>query len=154
MATHKVAQGVRGLDRPIPIYTDGRLVAHLIEGRFTPIVSAPKVKVERVPYANRRLRYRDREYEEGVTCYFIGGETGPVKIGFTDNLERRLKALQAASPVMLSVLATTGGGIFAELAYHERFADDRLHGEWFNRSPSILAEIDILNHTQGGSANG
>jgi Meiotically up-regulated gene 113 len=134
--------GGRFVSRPIPVYEYGKLVSQVIGGKLVPLVPAPPV--ERIPVGQRRLRYRDREYEAGVTCYFIGGETGPIKIGFTDDLPRRLREIQSHSPVKLTVLASVGGGIFAELEYHERFAAHRLHGEWFERHPDIVAEIERI----------
>jgi hypothetical protein len=127
---------------PIPVYIHGKLEAHVIGGKYVPLNPPPVV--ERIPYGQRRLRYRDPKREAKVACYFIGGETGPIKIGQSGNLAARLKTLQNHSPVPLSVLASTGGGMFAELAYHERFAAHRLHGEWFERHPDILAEIDRI----------
>lgn len=129
-----------------PVYWNGELSGHAIDGKYVPL-EQPK-PVERVPYNQRRLRYRDREYEQGVACYFIGGEEGPIKIGYAENLEKRFKAIQSCSPVVLSVLAWTGGGIFAEMEYHERFASSRLHGEWFERTPELIQEIERL---QSGS---
>lgn len=135
----------------IPVYEGGRLIAHVVDGKFVSLKATPEV--ERVPVGQRRLRSRDRDVEARVTCYFIGGEDGPVKIGFTDNLPKRLKALQSHSPVPLQVLAVTGGGIFAEMEYHERFAQHRLHGEWFERTPEIEAEIERLSspHVKTGA---
>lgn len=80
--------------------------------------------------------------------YFISGETGPIKIGESSNLRNRLSNLQAASPVVLSILATCPGGSKREREYHRQFASARLHGEWFARTPEIEAEIARLNHME------
>lgn len=76
--------------------------------------------------------------------YFIGGAEGPIKIGVTGSIKARLATLQSHSPVRLEVKAARAGGEDIEAAYHAWFAEDRLHGEWFRPSPSILAEIDRL----------
>jgi hypothetical protein len=86
----------------------------------------------------------------GHLVYFVGGETGPVKIGFTQQpIKERLKCIQNGSPVKLHVLATLNCTRINERFYHKRFAAYRLHGEWFERSAEILAEIDRLNPHQG-----
>ncbi len=77
--------------------------------------------------------------------YFIGAADGPVKIGVSHNVSKRLATLQTAHPVQLFVLATAGGGIAAERHYHAWFAGHLLRGEWFERSPELVAEIDRLN---------
>jgi len=78
-------------------------------------------------------------------CYFIGGEQGAIKIGFSIDPPSRLKAIQAHSPIVVGILAIRDGGEARETAYHSQFAEHRLHGEWFERCPEILAEIARLN---------
>lgn len=82
---------------------------------------------------------------KGHMVYFVGGETGPIKIGFTQQpMKERLKCIQNGSPIKLHVLATLNATRINEKFYHRRFAQSRLHGEWFERTPEILAEIDRL----------
>lgn len=81
------------------------------------------------------------------SVYFIGGDTGAIKIGFAKNVMTRLAALQANSPIPLRVLVSGPGTLKDERIYHARFAAHRLHGEWFERHPDILAEIDRLSPT-------
>lgn len=76
--------------------------------------------------------------------YFIGAETGPIKIGIASNPVSRLRTLQTGHHERLELLATCDGGMTKERAYHDRFAAHRLSGEWFARAPEILAEIGML----------
>jgi hypothetical protein len=78
-------------------------------------------------------------------CYFIGGDVGAIKIGFSVSVKSRLQALRSASPIPLDILATCPGGEARETAYHFQFDEHRLHGEWFERHHDILAEIERLN---------
>jgi hypothetical protein len=81
----------------------------------------------------------------GHIVYFVGGETGPVKIGWTQQpIKARLKCVQNGSPVKLYVLATKPANRIQEKWYHRQFAAHRLHGEWFERTPELLAEIARL----------
>ncbi len=98
-------------------------------------------------WRHRRVDQMEGRGSRGL-CYFIGGDEGPVKIGFTVDLKGRLSNLRTASPVWLEVLAVRHGGEAREAVYHEQFAADRLHGEWFARTPAILAEIARLNATR------
>jgi hypothetical protein len=82
----------------------------------------------------------------GHIVYFVGGETGPVKIGWTQQpIKARLVCIQNGSPVKLHVLATAPAFRQQERMYHKQFAAYRLHGEWFERCPDIEAEIARLN---------
>ena len=77
--------------------------------------------------------------------YFIGGADGPVKIGSSANPAGRLKEVQTGSFRALSIMAVCSGGFAQERAYHQRFAADRLHGEWFARTPALETEITSLS---------
>jgi hypothetical protein len=78
--------------------------------------------------------------------YFIGSKGGPIKIGMSCNLKRRLRELQAQSVEPLSVLAIERhGNSFMEGLYHQRFAEHHIGGEWFLRCPEIEATIARLN---------
>lgn len=79
------------------------------------------------------------------TCYFIGADEGPIKIGHSRDVPARLRALQMACPVHLRLLATAPGGEQREAAYHFQFHEYRTHGEWFDRCPELLAEIERLS---------
>ncbi len=76
--------------------------------------------------------------------YFIASESGPIKIGIAGNPCDRLKGLQTSHHERLAILVVCDGGADQERAYHRQFAAHRLHGEWFERHPDILAEIERL----------
>lgn len=77
--------------------------------------------------------------------YFIRAETGQIKIGLAENVERRLAGLRTHSPVPLQLLATRPGDRQQEWFYHQIFHRHRLHGEWFEPADPILDEIEAIN---------
>ncbi len=77
--------------------------------------------------------------------YFIGASSGPIKIGISVHPRVRLASLQTSHHDKLSILATCDGGAARERSYHALFAARRLHGEWFERAPEILAEIERIS---------
>lgn len=79
--------------------------------------------------------------------YFIQSGAGEIKIGKAIDVRKRLSGLQTSHPHPLTVLAVTTGGKPVELGYHARFAQHRLHGEWFAPHADILAEVDRLRLT-------
>ena len=91
-----------------------------------------------------------QSYRTQPFVYFIGGDVGLVKIGQSVAPLERLATMQMGSPVELSILALTPGAAALEREYHSRFASARRRGEWFARTPEIVAEIARL--TQGYSA--
>ena len=64
-----------------------------------------------------------------------------IKIGFTTDLKARIKQLCTGTPDKIDVLLTVPGTVSLERELHARFAADRLHGEWFRRSPAITEFI-------------
>ena len=68
--------------------------------------------------------------------YFVQQDvTWAVKIGFTadmDTLEKRIRALQTASPYQLRLVHVWEGDALREHLLHRRFAAQRLMGEWFS----------------------
>lgn len=76
--------------------------------------------------------------ERRSVVYFVQATRGgPVKIGLSDNVERRLVELQCSSPYPLRIVATIDGTVTLERELHERFVADRMTGEWFRPSRAI-----------------
>lgn len=72
------------------------------------------------------------------TIYFIrAGEF--VKIGFTRDLDGRLKGLQTSSPIKLELVRHYPGSIQAERRLHARFEALRAVGEWFRYEGDLRA---------------
>lgn len=69
----------------------------------------------------------------GWVYFILGEETGHFKIGRTNDVEKRVKALQIGCPESLSVYGVLPAvdPSALERALHKRFAKYRLRGEWF-----------------------
>lgn len=65
-----------------------------------------------------------------MAVYFILAPTGHVKIGTAGDPRKRLKQLQTAWPGRLELLGVLDD--VAEDVLHRKFADNRVHGEWFD----------------------
>lgn len=80
--------------------------------------------------------------------YVLGEKyTGPVKIGFSKNPERRLIDLKAAFPYRVELLAVAPGSIFDESYIHSCFSKYALESEWFSRTRKILQFIKAIQST-------
>lgn len=95
-----------------------------------------------------RTRRAEAEIAAAVAAkqyvYFIGAASGPIKIGIATRPLARLSGLQTSHHEKLDLLATCEGDLELEKAYHRRFAAHRLSGEWFERTPELMAEIERL----------
>lgn len=77
-----------------------------------------------------------------MAVYFIGNDDF-VKIGQSQDPERRLKDLQTGSPVILRLLAVDEHGV--EEIYHRHCESYHMHGEWFRNSGKVARLIRELN---------
>jgi predicted GIY-YIG superfamily endonuclease len=67
-----------------------------------------------------------------------------IKIGWTSNLERRLREVRKGQGCPVNLVAAFAGDKTVELKLHARFSATRVEGEWFLSSPEIhrwLADI-------------
>jgi len=63
--------------------------------------------------------------------YMIGNDNY-LKIGSTDNVQRRFKDLQNSCPYKLEIFYEGLNEGYMEPLYHSIFKEQRMHGEWFN----------------------
>lgn len=72
--------------------------------------------------------------------YVIGSPDSPLsKIGYSDDVDARLRQIRTMSPVLLHVLWKTPGSQRLERALHRHFRSFRQHGEWFRLPDPVTA---------------
>jgi len=77
------------------------------------------------------------------SVYFIG-PAGPrrlLKIGFSCDVNRRLREIQSVHPEPLFVFEEVRGTRSTESAFHRQFAEYRAQGEWFEKCAAIRDDI-------------
>mgnify|MGYP000098690222 CR=1 FL=1 len=70
------------------------------------------------------------------------------KIGRTNNLQRRLANILLPFPITLVHSIQVADMVWAERHLHQRFADKRLNGEWFNLDSDDVAYICSLTELE------
>jgi hypothetical protein len=85
------------------------------------------------------------------TVYFIqAGRSGPVKVGVSCDLQKRLEAIQTHNSALIHVLGEIPGSYELEALLHEWLALDQVRGEWFK--PDVAGAI--LERLRGKDAAG
>jgi len=75
--------------------------------------------------------------------YLIGNRRDNlIKIGISQDVRQRLRALQTTHKTPLEILATKQGSFDTEKELHRKFSQFRRHGEWFTWDDSIIANFD------------
>lgn len=73
--------------------------------------------------------------------YAVRRGDGPVKIGWTKNLDTRLSTLQTASAELLDLIWSSPGGRDDEAALHSFFSPFRIRSEWFEQDVATLIAL-------------
>lgn len=90
--------------------------------------SSPVCSTDRVP--------------RGPRVYFVQAlDGGPIKIGTSNDVNKRVASLQTGSPMPLRLVGSLPGGRALEKEIHARLCAHRLRGEWFAESPEVIAAI-------------
>jgi Meiotically up-regulated gene 113 len=83
----------------------------------------------------------DPERAQGIGhVYYIQVASGMIKIGFTQNLEKRVQSFRS-NHGEVTLLATEKGTRETEALRHTRFGPHRQYGEWFSPTPELLEHI-------------
>jgi len=90
------------------------------------------------------LKMQDKKRFPGF-IYFIQGESGgPIKIGYTTDVQSRIRTLQTGYPDTLKLLLAIPGNFNNEQTLHFELKEYRVQGEWFKPVPVVLDKIKQL----------
>lgn len=117
-----------GPDEEVPLY------GILPSGLWQSLETYGRVEVTEVRYKGQYVAPKDRY---GVVYFVQAGPGGPIKVGWTQDVGRRLGELQTANAKKLVLLGTVPGTMETEASLHARFSHLRLEAEWFRNSPEI-----------------
>lgn len=121
------------------------LASHVAKGRDPIAEREARIEAER-----RRSRLEQIPVppcpggENGIIYFVHAVDVGLIKIGFTRDLNTRLRDLRVTSPAALTLVAYELGAPDRERELHRAFAGDRVRGEWFRLTDRIRAEIERL----------
>jgi hypothetical protein len=77
------------------------------------------------------------------TQIYVLGFAQYIKIGWTSNLERRLRDIEQGLPEVPTLLGTLAGTRRVERSLHIKFEEYRIRGEWFRREGRLAEWIDL-----------
>jgi len=83
--------------------------------------------------------------EPGYVYFIQGVHGGPIKIGYSNNLKRRLSVLQTSYPDKLHIIAYIPATQKFEHKLHKDLKRHRLYGEWFSPTPEVLQVISEVD---------
>jgi hypothetical protein len=79
-----------------------------------------------------------RAFFHRLSSVYIIGDGHHVKIGYSTDVDARLRDLQTGNGRYLRLHRIVDGGQKVEKWFHRKFKPQRLHGEWFVFHPDML----------------
>ncbi len=121
-------------------------VKHLIEDQHPDALSILIVEFERINKRSKRRKAKRTQPTGPGYLYLIEGKPGEYKIGLSAVPQQRISVLGVQLPFSIEVihLIETDNMLAAERQLHERFAAQRINGEWFALTDSDVAYIQSL----------
>ncbi len=81
--------------------------------------------------------------------YFLEAEgLNRLKIGFSENLENRMRVVRSHSPVPLKLLKVVRASIETEQILMAVFGKYKLHNEWFEYSATLKSFVETLTNEE------
>jgi hypothetical protein len=97
-------------------------------------------RIKEIAHMNRMLRRKENE-----KVYFVEAiGLNLIKIGHTQFLKSRIKALETQCPVPVILIGTILGNRAVEVSLHWEFRHIRSHGEWFEKTDNLMKRITEL----------
>ena len=88
--------------------------------------------------------YKRLSQAQGYVYFIRVGTTGPIKIGWSNDVFKRLSQLQTGNPFNLCLVKYVAGTYKDELALHKKFSRFRISREWFEAASELLEYIDSI----------
>jgi len=85
--------------------------------------------------------FQRKEKKIGLVYFIEAVGISRVKIGYSDNPDKRLKQLTTGSPLTLELRATMPGSLTTEKELHQRFNHLCIDNEWFHFTDEIKQYI-------------
>lgn len=117
--------------------------------RARDVAEQMRTRTEFFAQIDRERAEGNRKGDTSVVYFLHAAEAGVIKIGVTNDLDRRIGSIARMSPLALDLVLTIPGDHKTEAFYHERFKSKRLHGEWFSATDDT-----ILGFVRGYDADG
>lgn len=80
------------------------------------------------------------DFEAGYVYFAECGEL--IKIGFSRDIASRRRGLATSAPGEIRFIHVERGTYRTEKDLHRRFAAARAHGEWFRKTPELMAFLE------------
>jgi len=106
-------------------------------------MTPPRICMEILERAKRGHMNRRSDRVYVVQC--AANDLGPVKIGYSMyQMGERLRSMQTGCPYPLVAIRELPADRETEADLHERFAEYRMHGEWFRCEEDVAWFVSIL----------
>ena len=94
-------------------------------------------------FAERSKERRKRSQPKPTGHVYFLRANNTVKIGFSTNLSERLRNIRTGCPEKVRLVKVVAGTMKTERMYHDRYAEYRLDGEWFDLRGRLAKYLEM-----------
>lgn len=86
---------------------------------------------------------RIKQDKQNAYVYVLGNKEMKIcKIGFTNNVFKRIGSIQTGCPFKLEIFCLVEGSVQTEKKLHEKYKDLRMNGEWFRYEGKLKESVE------------
>jgi hypothetical protein len=125
----------------------GRMVLTESDVAILMLATKPDMTVDDVRHwlgedaAELHIEAEAQGFREPTGVVYFVQRGSEIKIGYTNDMAKRLTNFRTATTEPFKVLLTIPATTVLEGYFHDKFAEDRIEREWFKASPELLAFI-------------
>lgn len=102
------------------------------------------MKIVSAKQITKRSRSKSKGACQGIVYFIQCTASRNIKIGWTTNVQSRMKHMQSNSGSQLELLGYFPATDTDESSLHNEFKSFHVNGEWFCETPEILTKIELL----------
>ena len=107
---------------------------------FPPERVSALIRLTEVSEITSSVEASEPETKQDFVYFLSYGDA--VKIGYSNDIDKRVKSIRLMSPVPLTLIGVIPGGKDKEHELHMRFYHQRKHGEWFSLTGELKHFIE------------
>lgn len=94
---------------------------------------------------------REKQANTQGIIYIISNGLGHYKIGFSENIKKRVKSLQTSNSKTLTLVKTFSGDLDTEKRLHKLLKEYNTTGEWYKKNVVEIVNQELINSLAGNN---
>jgi hypothetical protein len=128
----------------VEFYPNNAVCKDCITGLRQARLDKHTIGLERAERSQAAIREVVKQHQNGDPFVYLIEAASRYKIGYSTNIDRRIKTFNTANCVPCRIIAVAPGSKQLEKSLHQEFKRFRVNREWFINAPDILDAFAAL----------